>query len=233
MPEARCVTDSAVFNWQIARNEMLNKSPNLAAAVQQDIELFDRFIALAHYTTMTILSSLSDALELDEAHRFEHSHRDGEPTNTTLAMLSFPQNSDEAYVGHNKHTDIGSLTLLFNYQWGLQVLTPSKKEWTFVQPKVNHAIVNVGDSLRFLSGKRFHSCLHRVLPVDGIHQQEHRYSIAYFLRPESGVKFKNADGQEVTAAKWHDEKYVVFTETHAKQELSNLLTGGMEHILVN
>lgn len=212
---------------------MLSKSPNLAAAVHQDIELFDRFIALAHYATMTILSSLSDALDLDEAHRFEHSHRNGEPTNTTLAMLSFPKNLDETYVGHNKHTDIGSLTLLFNYQWGLQILTPETRKWTFVQPKVNHAIVNVGDSLRFLSGKRFHSCLHRVLPIDGIHQQEHRYSIAYFLRPESGVKFKDADGQEITAAKWHDEKYVVFTETHAKQELSNLLTGGMEHILVN
>jgi hypothetical protein len=53
------------------------------------------------------------------------------------------------------------------------------------------------------------------------------------LRPESDAKFEDADGQKVTAAKWHDEKYVMFAATHAKQDMSKMLTGGMEQILVN
>jgi isopenicillin N synthase-like dioxygenase len=212
---------------------MVEKSPNLPAAVQQNIELFDRFISLSHYLLKTLLSSLSDALNIDEAHRFENSHRDEQPTNTTLVLLRYPKNSDTRNIGHNKHTDIGSLTLLFSNQWGLQVMTPEKKEWAFIKPRANHAIINVGDSLRFLSGKRLYSCVHRVIPVNGARQEEHRYSIAYFLRPESNVKFEDADGQQVSAVKWHDEKYVMFGASHEEQGMSKMLTGGMEQILVH
>ena len=212
---------------------MVEKSPNLPLSVQQNVELFDRFISLSHYLLKTILSCLSDALNLDGTHRFEHNHRDGQPTNTTLVLLHYPKNSDARHIGHNKHTDIGSLTLLLSNQWGLQVMTPEKREWTFIQPRANHAIINIGDSLRFLSGKRLYSCLHRVIPVNGACQEEDRYSIAYFLRPESDVSFEDVDGQKVSAVKWHDEKYVMFAEPHEKQKTSRMLTGGMEQILVN
>ena len=182
---------------------------------------------------MTLLSCFSDALGLDAVHRFENSHRDGYPANNVLGLLRYPRSADDVgYVGHNKHTDIGSLTLLFTHQWGLQVMTPEKKDWAFVEPRVNHAVINIGDSLRFLSGKRLYSALHRVLPVNGAYQVEHRYSVAYFLRPESDVKFEDADGQKVTASRWHDEKYAIFAESHAKQEISKMLTGGMEQILI-
>ena len=43
------------------------------------------------------------------------------------------------------HTDLGSLTLLFTGAPGLQVLTPGSKEWAFVMPKKNCAVVNIGD----------------------------------------------------------------------------------------
>lgn len=200
----------------------------LPSVVQDNIEVFESFISLSQYVTQTLLSCLSDALKLDDGLRLERSHRDDEPTNTILVLLHYPKNTDPTKVGHNKHTDIGSLTLLFTEQWGLQVMMPETKTWTFVQPKAGHAIVNVGDSLRFLSGKRLSSCLHRVIPQNGIYQKESRYAIAYFLRPESGVKFEDTDGNEVSAQRWHDSKYVMFGEPHAKQEASNMLTGGME-----
>ena len=212
---------------------MISKSPNLPVAVHQNIELVDRFITFAHYVTKILLSCFSDALDLDEAHRFENSHRDIHPANNTLGLLRYPKNADVSYVGYNKHTDIGSLTLLFTHHWGLQVLTPEKKEWAFVQPRFHHAVINVGDSLRFLSGKRLYSALHRVLPVKDAYQAEHRYSLFYFLRPESDVKFEDAGGRKVTAAKWHDEEYEALAVTHEKQKMSKMLTGGMEQILVN
>lgn len=212
---------------------MVAKSDQLPGVVKKNEKLFDDFISSSHYITHTIMSCLSDALHLDGSSRLEMSHRDGEPTNTTLVLLHYPKNNDQNNVGHNKHTDIGSLTLLFSDQWGLQVVDPVTNGWTFVQPRPGYAVINVGDSLRFLSGKRLNSCLHRVIPVNGGCQEEDRYSIAYFLRPESGVDFKDVEGKKVTAEKWHDDKYVMFAEPHAKQEQSEMLTGGMEQILVN
>ena len=43
------------------------------------------------------------------------------------------------------HTDLGSLTLLFTNSPGLQVWQPQHREWVFVNPKTNCAIVNIGD----------------------------------------------------------------------------------------
>ena len=114
-------------------------------------------------------------------------------------LLHYPKHEDQTNIGHNKHTDIGSLTLLFSEQWGLQVFTPGERRWAWVQPRPHgHATINVGDSLRFLSGKTLYSCLHRVIPVDGQSQKEDRYSIAYFLRPENSAVYEDADGKRVT-----------------------------------
>ncbi|KAJ7590077.1 2OG-Fe-II oxygenase family oxidoreductase [Mycena floridula] len=211
---------------------MASDSLKTATIIKQNSELFTNFIQRSQHVTMTLLSCLSDALGLEGPARFENSHREGEPTNTTLVMLKYPKNSNSNNLGHNKHTDIGSITFLFSSEWGLQLVHPEEKTWAYVRPRPDHAIINVGDSLRFLSGKKLVSCLHRVMPIAGNKQEEDRYSIAYFLRPESNVKFEDVEGKKVTAEKWHDDKYVMFGEPHAKQDASMMLTGGMEPILL-
>lgn len=190
--------------------------------------LFHSFISLCHLVNKTLLACLSDVLNLQPGGRFEDYHRDDKRSNTTLVLLHYPKQDYEAGMGHNKHTDIGSLTLLFTEQWGLQLQSTEGTEWAYVAPRDGHAIINVGDSLRFLSGKKFNSCLHRVVPVAN---DEDRYSIAYFLRPENSVQYEDTDGKEVTAQKWHDDKYVMFGEPHEKQAMSAMLTGGMERRL--
>lgn len=216
----------------MARAEMEEKSDELPAGVKKQVDLFDSFISLSHFITSTLLACLSDALDLHGPARLEQFHRNGEETNTTLVMLHYPPSPSDAHVGHNKHTDIGSITLLFSEQWGLQVWSPEADNWAFVEPRPGgHATINVGDSLRFLSGKRLYSCLHRVIPPTGSRQEEDRYSIAYFLRPENAAVYEDPSGKKVTAREWHDDKYVMFGEPHVKQEASAMLTGGMETIL--
>lgn len=216
------------FAIQIPRNEILQKTPLVPGTSNHG--LFDSFVSISQHITQSILCCLSYALKLDGSARFERFHRDGEPSNTTLGLIHYPENTDPAYAGHNKHTDVGSLTLLFSEQWGLQLLAPKTEHWAFVEPRRGHAVVNIGDSLRFLSGRRLCSALHRVVPFNNGYQNSSRYSIAYFLRPENGVKFVDSDGKEVSAQKWHDEKYVMFGEPHEKQDASNILTGGMEEM---
>ena len=207
---------------------MVSHSEFLPTVVKGKEDLFDSFIHLCHLVNKTMLITLSDVLHLQGTDRFEMHHREDKPSNTTLVLLHYPQQDIQEGMGHNKHTDIGSLTLLFTEQWGLQLQQPGSAHWEFVAPRDGHAIVNVGDSLRFLSGKKFNSCLHRVIPVAN---DEDRYSIAYFLRPENDIHFEDVDGNKVKAAQWHDDKYVMFGESHENQAKSAMLTGGMERAI--
>ncbi|KAL2869025.1 gibberellin 20-oxidase family protein [Aspergillus lucknowensis] len=215
---------------KVSRDEISTRYPNLPSIINNDddIKTFSDFIAGSNIITKTMLSCLSTSLGLTGESRFETSHRNEHKSNSTLAMFRYlpgdMQTSKE--IGHQKHTDIGSFTLLFSEQWGLQVLPPGSDTWGFVEPREGHAVINVGDSLRFASGHKLYSCIHQVVPFNNT---EDRYSVAYFLRPESEAKYLDSQGRWVTASQWHDEKYDLFKATHADQRLANsMLVGGME-----
>ncbi|EFX01677.1 2og-Fe oxygenase family protein [Grosmannia clavigera kw1407] len=215
--------------FKVSRDEISKTSPNLPFIVNNkgDIETLLSFIAGSNIITKTILSCLSTALGLTGAARLEYSHRNEHKSNSSLAMFRYIPGSltTSKEIGHQKHTDIGSLTLLFSEQWGLQVLPPQSSTWAFVEPRPGHAVINVGDSLRFASEHMLYSCVHRVVPFN---TADDRYSIAYFLRPENDAKFLDSQGRWVTASQWHDEKYDVFKVSHGQHSPADaILLGGM------
>ncbi|KAI0484875.1 Clavaminate synthase-like protein [Xylariaceae sp. FL0804] len=188
-----------------------------------------RYIRAARTITMMILSHLSDELGLRGEERFEQMNSEHESSLSTMAMFRYPKYDamePSSGIGHNKHTDLGTLTVLLTKQWGLQVLSPDSVSWAFIKPLPRHAIVNVGDSLRFLSGSRLASVVHRVLPVQET-QHEDRYSIAYFLRMNDTAEFA-VKGRRWSAAKWHDYKFGLFREPLATAGGLQDLTGDME-----
>ncbi|ETS75488.1 hypothetical protein PFICI_12432 [Pestalotiopsis fici W106-1] len=199
-----------------------------------DVKILRDFAAGGDLITKTMLSCLSNVLGLTGENRFESFHRNWRPSNSTLAMFRYiPSEETETHApgqkstGHQQHTDIGSFTLLFSDQYGLQVqpANEANAEFGFVEPRDGHAIINVGDSLRFASGHQLYSCIHRVVPLN-----EERYSIAYFLRPEVDKTFRDSEGRTLTAGQWHDEKYEVFASTHEDQATKvpkTMLLGGM------
>ncbi|KAE8385472.1 Clavaminate synthase-like protein [Aspergillus alliaceus] len=213
---------------KVAQGEMKSRAPQLPGTVRMNIDLFDSFISGSHAVVRKILESLSTGMGLTGDLRFENQHRANVPARTTMVLFRYPRQLHEGGgIGHNMHTDIGSLTLLFCEDYGLQILHPETNQWGFVVPKLGHAVINVGDSLRFLSGHKLASCVHRVLPITEW-QEHHRYSIAYFLRPEDNVIYVDSKGRQLSARRWHDEKYDVFREPHETQEEDVILTGGME-----
>lgn len=141
-------------------------------------------------------------------------------------MLSYP-----GQLTHQKHTDLGSLTILFSNQWGLQAVAPASGQWEWIEPRTDDAIINVGDGLRFLTGKRLFSCLHRVVRGGRAGGVGHRYSLAYLLRPEDDCVFDDADGVRRTAKELCDTKYNIYSAPHAEQDKYTVLTGGMEQTL--
>ncbi|ORY60935.1 uncharacterized protein BCR38DRAFT_459872 [Pseudomassariella vexata] len=215
---------------KVSRDEIQRLDPHLPHIIKNgyDISILENSIAGSNIITKSILSALSTGLGLTGASRFENSHRNDRPSTSTLAMMHYIPSDPKiaTNIGHQKHTDISSLTLLFSEQWGMQVRPPRAREFGFVEPKPGCAIVNVGDSLRFASGHTMQSCIHRVVPFD---PTEHRYSIAYFLRAEDDTMFTDSEGRYITAGQWHDEKFFAFTtdaETQAKAP-SSMLLGGM------
>ncbi|KAK2598214.1 hypothetical protein N8I77_011640 [Diaporthe amygdali] len=215
---------------KVARDEIQKSSPHLPSVIKNspDIKILENAIAGCNIITKTILSSLSTGLGLTGASRFENTHRNDRPSTTTLAMMHYiPSDPAAQKIGHQKHTDISSLTLLFSEEWGLQIRPPGAREFGFVKPKDGCAIVNVGDSLRFASGHKMQSCIHRVVPFD---PTEHRYSIAYFLRAEDSTMFTDSEGRYITAGQWHDEKFFAFT--NPPELLANvppsMILGGMK-----
>lgn len=177
-----------------------------------------------------ILTQLSLQLGLSGSSSFESYHADQGPSFSTLGLLRYPKHDEDVpptSVGHNKHTDVGSLTLLLTQQWGLQFLSPQTNRWELLEPRPGHAIINVGDSLRFPSKDELVSVVHRVIPLKDT-QDEDRYSIAYFLRLNDDVTFNDSTGKTWTAREWHDFKFDVFKSPSTLDAKGQFLTGMME-----
>ncbi|GLA29453.1 hypothetical protein AnigIFM63604_004555 [Aspergillus niger] len=200
--------------------------------------MFESYLEACNQIALRLLICLSPQLGLDKSEALETFHQDKENSNSTLVLLKYPYQEPDLeshQIGHNKHTDIGSITVLFTDQWGLQVLSAAdqgqkEEQWKYVEPRRGCAVINVGDSLRFLSQKKLRSCLHRVVPAKG--QTVDRYTIAYFLRPSNSATFVDSNGELVTATNWHDRKYEVFKASHADQRKDTVLTGGLEPITI-
>ncbi|CRG89333.1 hypothetical protein PISL3812_06369 [Talaromyces islandicus] len=202
----------------------------LPPAVLNKKALFNDFISKSRFHVKVLLASFSEALGLEGDDRYENAHADDKASNSSMTFHRYPRRDtrDETNIGHNKHTDISSIAFLFAQQWGLQVPSVSQEgRWDWVQPKVGHAICNIGDSLRFLSGMRLRSVLHRVVPVAEM-DRAHRYSIAYFCRPAHGTMFKDSEGRMIACDEWFSHKFDVYRATHEEQRQNTILTGGIE-----
>jgi isopenicillin N synthase-like dioxygenase len=157
------------------------------------------------------------ALGLPKDKSFERFHGVDTLSNSVIAASRHPRHRlTDPNIGHLAHTDIGSLTILFTSQWGLQILNPGTGKWGFVQPLSEHFVINVGDSLRFLSHNRLRSCLHRVVPVPepGTIEQDDRVSFMYFLRPDRNTVFRDPDGNEYSSEQFHNLKTVNYRQNH-------------------
>jgi isopenicillin N synthase-like dioxygenase len=227
-------TDSCKDGFEVlkvGRQELLGRWA-LQDVVDENLKLFDDFMAMSHFILMTLLENLSDALGLKlPEERLETWHQDHLASKSTLYFLNYPEEVKikDNGSGQNMHTDIGTLTLLFAPQWGLQVPDKVTKEWQWVQPRPGYAIINVADTLRFLTGGRFRSALHRVFPIDG--QVGDRFSVSYFLRANNNTEFKASDGSNSSAKDWYFRKYDTYSRPHKEQRKEPVLTGGMREMI--
>ncbi len=103
------------------RDDLINGTDSFPEGFKDEIDLFRRDLESSHIVTTTILSCLSDLLE--PPIRFEDYHHGEMASQSTMMYFRYAKQSKEkdSGVGHNMHTDLGTLTLLYCEQLGLQV----------------------------------------------------------------------------------------------------------------
>lgn len=217
--------------------------------ITSSCEEMKRFIITSHAVALILLRELAVGLNLPPSvltSRHDFSRRSGDQIRLTNAP-ALPQErllSDEPLL-LAEHTDFGSITILFNKQWGLQVLPPGGEGWSFVVPRADCAVVNLGDALVKLVGGRLVSGLHRVVAPPPVLSSssspsspstEARQSCVYFMRPNSDVRLAslvNEDGEDSsvapTADEWIARRVALGATANYRGEATYLQARGTEH----
>ncbi|GAW12958.1 hypothetical protein ANO14919_023310 [Xylariales sp. No.14919] len=216
--------------WEVLKTGTLEMASRwgLIPAVENHYDTFSTFQRQCNYVSRMLLDRISHALGLGAESSLNRTHRGDCPSKSAVAYLHYiPMDPTGGNVGHNMHTDYGTLTLVFAPQWGLQVLYPvgprgEDREWQWVEPRPNCAIVNVADVLHFLTGRRVISAVHRVLPLP----DQHRYSVTYFLRPSDDTLMPDAEGNLINVMEWYTKKNNNY-EAPAHTQDKSFLIGGL------
>jgi isopenicillin N synthase-like dioxygenase len=103
----------------------------------------------------------------------------------TVRLLHYPPLSAEAareVLGCGAHTDWGFITLLLQDDCGGLEIETASGGWLNATPAPGAMIVNLGDMVVRMTGGRYASNVHRVLPTAPDHD---RYSVATFFNPHA------------------------------------------------
>ncbi|KAF8890207.1 hypothetical protein BD779DRAFT_1610898 [Infundibulicybe gibba] len=179
------------------------------------------FVRKSIVITSTLISAFNDRLGLPKG-TLEGMHPEDEFSGSEARCIrSFPSPPTASLkLSLGAHTDFGSLSFLHNRLGGLQVLVPGADTWQYVRPIPGHAVCNIGDALKILSGGILRSNLHRVAPPPGAQAHLERLSLVYFTRPADNIPLRALSDQSAliaqapsadfdtgaTAGEWHQRR---------------------------
>ncbi|CZR63120.1 related to oxidoreductase, 2OG-Fe(II) oxygenase family [Phialocephala subalpina] len=166
--------------------------------------LITSYMRSSHSLVLLILQHLEKHLRLPPT-TLTSLHRQMQISGDQVRFIkSPPQPPSDQRTALGKHTDFGSITILFNRLGGLQILPPPSltppgqaPEWTYVKPLPGHCIVNLGDAMVKFTNGLLRSNIHRVVSPPGEQAKETRFSLVYFSRPEDEVVLKRLGGGDV------------------------------------
>jgi len=199
---------------------------SIPQGIRKDWSTMSKFIEASYAMASVVLERLSSTMGLTGSEELRNYHRSSSSSTSTAVLQHYPLSGLDPNTspGHFTHTDAGSISILFSSDWGLQAFDSAKGGWGYVAPRKHCAVVNIGDSLRFLSNHRLKSCLHRVVPCNRWNSGS-RYSCIFFLRPNKETQFRDSDGTLWRAEDWLNRKFGNYRLTHEEQKLTSMSTG--------
>lgn len=169
------------------------------------------FFAQAFAAVSVVLNRLDENLDLKPGTLAALCAQE-KPSATALRMLLNPAQSADEHrrISLGGHTDIGTISMLFNIMGGLQVLPPgapnTDSNWRYIKPQEGCAVINVGDTLTEWTGGLLRSSLHRVVLPPGEQAQYPRQSLGYFVRAERVATVQRLKGGRVIPPLGEDEE---------------------------
>ncbi|KAK1676890.1 putative 1-aminocyclopropane-1-carboxylate oxidase [Colletotrichum godetiae] len=207
--------------------------PNVVKENLATIERFSRYVNDRIVRKLLVIFAL--ALGLEDEEWFVKKHRYEKSSGDHLRYMKYYARSEEDnrklggvwLKGESRHSDMGSLTLLFRQPVAaLQVLT-NDGTWKWVRPQTDALTVNIADALQFLTNGYLKSSIHRVVapPKDQAHID--RLGVIYMVRIEDDTDLipikespllqklgltegavLGSDGKPVKAGEWVRERII-------------------------
>ena len=161
-----------------------------------------------------LLQAIALYLGLDE-HYFDQYVYNG---NSILRAIHYPPITHEpkSAIRAEQHEDINLITLLVGASAdGLQILT-RQQQWVGVTSLPEQIVVNVGDMLQRFTNNKLRSTTHRVVNPPRELWHTSRFSIPFFLHPQSSMSLRCLDScideehhkvySDATAGEYLDER---------------------------
>lgn len=175
--------------YNVSKDEVLRigdaKSTPHPDVVKERFEELQKFMRACHRVVTLLLGSLGKSLGLPDG-LLESLHRIDKPSCDQARVTHAPPIGPDT-ISLGDHTDFGSITVLFNQLGGLQVLKPNTREWQYVKPRPECAVINLGDAFVKMVDQRLYSAVHRVVgpPGDQSRCERHSVSLSSFTDPDA------------------------------------------------
>ena len=220
-------------SFGISQDDLLgNKAPAHNPALIEKNRVFLASYARKTYSVVElILAQLEKYLHLPLGSLASRQTRD-RPSGTCLRVLHYPPHPvNDRRTSLLGHTDIGTMTILFNVTGGLQILTPDcdpsdETGWKWIKPQPGCAIVNMGDAMVEWSGGIIRSNMHRVTFAPGEQANYSRYSVGFFVRPGLQESMKRlTEGDVIPALAEGEEEMEWNAQEWEAQKTMSIISG--------
>lgn len=201
------------YNWDPSKKptnalQGNNIFPNVSSMENGEvwIQKLHTFYQSMMELSTTIVRLLALSLNHEESY-FDSFCKEGDTISLMRFFHYFPyQKRDKVdnveWIGSSAHTDWGFLTLLLQDNLGgLQINNPRTGEWLDVPYIEGTVLVNGGDYLSMLTGRKYRSPLHRVINTT---EDKERYSIVLFYYPSYEATIQNEEEKEIHNVKYGD-----------------------------
>lgn len=190
--------------YSIKQDDMLKDASEKQYASPIEARRLDirKFMQHSHTVASVIFSQLDQSLGLPLGTLDSLCPLD-QASETSLRILHAAPKPAPEYeaITLGGHTDIGTITLLFNVVGGLQVLPAGSENimpnWRFVKADPGCVIVNLGDTMVEWTGGLLRSGLHRVVTAPGDQATVPRISAVYLLRPRATSTMNRLKGDAI------------------------------------
>jgi len=175
------VTDGSPLKDEYPANLVVEELPSFNSTT---LEVYKKLETAGMY----LLQAIAAYLNLAENYFYDKVHNG----NSILRTLHYfpitdPGSIPDDAVRAGAHEDINLITLLIGASAdGLELLT-RENEWFPVKAYGEDLVVNVGDMLQRLTNNKLKSTTHRVVNPPPEMMKYSRYSVPFFLHPQSGM----------------------------------------------